>query len=175
MQESNTQINNQPDLQKNRSDLCIDVNLMQTVDFNQERLLEIVRRVLLDHHRESAEISVAVVSDRKIHELNLQFLDHDYETDVLSFNLTEESEAKLTGEIIVSADTATRCAAEHAIPVEDELLLYVIHGTLHLVGYDDQCDQSRAAMRNAERKYVRMFGLQYCNPDEISDTTDGAR
>ena len=73
---------------------------------------------------------------------------------MLSFVL-ERSEQSLEGEVVVSAETALACAARYKSTPEDELLRYVIHGTLHLVGYDDATPRQRAAMRRKERKYLR--------------------
>ena len=83
-----------------------------------------------------ATISVAVVDDDAISELNGEFLGHQGPTDVLSFVL-EQGEDFLDGEVVVSAETAQRAAAEFGWSAAEELLLYVIHGALHLAGYDD--------------------------------------
>ena len=69
--------------------------------------------------------------------------------------------------MIVSADTARRCATERGIRLLDELTLYVIHGTLHLLGYDDKQEEDRVEMRAAERKYAGKFELEYQDPDEV--------
>jgi probable rRNA maturation factor len=106
----------------------------------------------------SARLSLAVVDDGTIHELNRRFLKHDYPTDVLSFLLERDGD-RLEGEVIVSADTAKRVSAEYDWPAADELLLYVIHGTLHLVGHNDTSPSDRAAMRGEERRYLVQFGL----------------
>ena len=106
-----------------------------------------------------AAISIAVVDDPTIHELNHKYLDHDWPTDVLSFVL-QEDERHLEGEIIISADTAEAAAAEFGWPAAAEQLLYVIHGTLHLVGYRDKTPSEIQAMRAAEAKYLRKFGLE---------------
>jgi probable rRNA maturation factor len=95
-------------------------------------------------------------------ELNRQYLEHDYPTDVLSFVLAEDAAAKsLDGEIIVSADYAAREADRYDWTAGDELLLYVIHGALHLVGHDDATPMGKQAMREAETKYLRQFGLTH--------------
>ena len=78
---------------------------------------------------------------------------------MLSFPLRRE-EGYVQGEIIVSGQTAVRSAAEYGWSAADELLLYVVHGCLHLVGYDDGTPQARAEMRARERHYLADFGLQ---------------
>ncbi len=119
-----------------------------------------VHQILEDYEVESAEISIAIVDDPAMRELNRQYLEHDYETDVLSF-LLEESPTSLTGQLIVSADTAARLATELGVEMEHELLLYVIHGTLHLVGLDDTDPESEQEMRNAERDYLARQGIAH--------------
>ena len=130
----------------------------QKLPFDGARLVESVRRVLTDGGIEAAQISLAVVDDATIHDLNRQFLDHDEPTDVLSFLL--EAGPPLEGEIVVSADTAVRSAKAYGWPAESELLLYVIHGALHLAGLDDATADKQAEMRAAERKHLASFGLE---------------
>jgi probable rRNA maturation factor len=126
------------------------------------RLKKAVRLVLRDAGIESAEISVAVVTDARMHELNRQYLQHDYPTDVLSFVLDhDETTRSLDGQIIVSSDYAAREAPRYGWTIDDELLLYVIHGCLHLTGHDDTAPEAKQAMREAEAKYLRQFGLEH--------------
>lgn len=130
----------------------------QAIAVDHERLRTAVSRILDDAGITSAEVSLAIVNDSAIHELNRRFLDHDEPTDVLSFLLARQDE-RLEGEVIVSADTAVRQAAQFNWEPGDELLLYVVHGTLHLVGYDDADAASQAEMRSRERHYLAGFGL----------------
>jgi probable rRNA maturation factor len=123
-------------------------------EVDEERLLSAARRVLEDSSYRSAAISVAVVDDDTIHALNRQFLKHDYPTDVLSFTL-EDTGAHLDGEIVLSADTAATAATEHGTTASHEQLLYVIHGMLHLVGYDDIEPADAQRMRAAEQYYLQ--------------------
>jgi probable rRNA maturation factor len=126
---------------------------------NEDRIQTVVRSILLEAGVTTAEISIAVVDDPTIHDLNRRFLEHDYATDVLSFVLDSDDQ-RLEGEVIVSADTAWRRASEFDWDGEDELLLYVVHGTLHLVGFDDHDSCSRQQMREAERRHLLAFGIE---------------
>ena len=120
---------------------------------DQARLKKAVRLVLQDAGIRSAEISIAIVTDERMHELNRQYLQHDYPTDVLSFVLEHDDDAKsLDGEIIVSSDYAAREAARYGWTADDELLLYIIHGCLHLVGHDDTTPAAKQAMRAGRSK-----------------------
>jgi probable rRNA maturation factor len=128
-------------------------------EVDERRLVSAARRVLEDSPFTSAAISLAVVDDLAIHELNRRFLAHDYPTDVLSFVL-DQRDAHLEGEVVLSADTAAAAAAECGWPAGDEQLLYVIHGMLHLVGYDDKTDADAATMRAAEARQLLACGVE---------------
>ncbi len=148
-------------------------NEQQTLAVDAPRWKQMIAAIVGDTELTSAEISVAVVDDATIHRLNREFLEHDYPTDVLSFVLDCDGE-HLEGEIIVSADTAESQAPKFDWPAEDELLLYVIHGTLHLVGYDDKQTESRARMRQAEAHYLKLLGVRPRGGDAL-ETTEGEK
>jgi probable rRNA maturation factor len=125
--------------------------------FDSELLQEAVRIVLVGELIDQGEVSVAIVDDATMRFLNRKYLQHDYATDVLSF-LLSPSGKPLEGEIIVSADTAARESARYGWNEADELLLYLIHGALHLVGYDDTSDAERECMRAKEQQYLTKLG-----------------
>ncbi len=110
--------------------------------------------ILRDAEIAEAQISVAVVDDPAIARLHEEFLNDPDPTDVLSFVL-ERTERCLEGEVVASADTARANAKTYRATPEDELLRYAIHGTLHLVGYDDATPAGRGVMRKLERKYLK--------------------
>jgi len=113
-----------------------------------------VERIVSDAEIAAAQISVAIVDDPTIAKLHQQFLDDREPTDVLSF-LLERSPEGLEGEVVTSAETAERCAPRYGCTAADELLRYVIHGTLHLVGYNDTTPRKRAVMKNREATYLK--------------------
>lgn len=135
------------------------------------RLEQAVRSILHEAGVRRAQISLAVVDDPTIHDLNRRFLRHDYPTDVLSFLLDREADY-LEGELVVSGDTARSQAPLAGWSAADELLLYVVHGTLHLVGYDDQAPEQREAMRREESRQLARFGLR---PAVAGDAQQGER
>jgi probable rRNA maturation factor len=124
-----------------------------------KHLIGAARRVLVDSKFKSAKISLAIVDDATIHGLNRQFLNHDWPTDVLSFVL-DAADTHLNGEVVLSAETAARVAAEGGWSPAKEQLLYVIHGMLHLVGLDDQSEAAVRNMRAAERFYLQEAGVE---------------
>jgi probable rRNA maturation factor len=135
-------------------------NAQSKLPVDKNRLRKAVRMILRDEEISKAKISVAVVDDPVIAELHERFLDDPDPTDVLSFVL-EKSPGYLEGEIVASAETATSSALDYKWSAADELLLYVIHGALHLVGYDDTTVKKRTEMRKKEREYLARFGLEY--------------
>jgi probable rRNA maturation factor len=138
-----------------------------TLRVDCERLKQAAAGVLREAGVEAGALSIAIVDDAAIHVLNRQYLAHDYPTDVLSF-LLERDGSRLEGEVVVSAETAARAAAEFGWSPGDELLLYVVHGTLHLVGYDDANDEARATMRAAERRHLAACGIEARGRDDQS-------
>jgi len=103
------------------------------------------------------ELSFAVVNDDRMRAVNRDMLGHDYATDVLSFPMDEAP--VLRGDVLLSADTARREAASRGHPAYDELMLYAVHGVMHLLGYDDHNRTDRARMRRAERRALAALGL----------------
>src|SRR5688572_23866304 len=136
----------------------IEITNEHTHAVDEYRLRRAVRAILEEEALESATVSVAIVDDATIHRLNKDFLSHDRPTDVLSFVL-DRTESALDGEVIVSADTAAAASERFGWTAADELLLYVIHGTLHLVGNDDQDPEALRKMRTRERQFLADFGL----------------
>ena len=121
-------------------------------------LRRVVTAVLEGEGVHRAEISLAVVSNDEIHRLNRRFLQHDEATDVLSFQLQSPAEP-LEGEVVVSAEMAQVRCHEFGWSASDELTLYVVHGTLHLVGYLDGTAEQKARMRARESDYLTRLGV----------------
>jgi probable rRNA maturation factor len=134
----------------------------QAKPFDSEPLISAVQQILADHGILQAEISLAIVDDPSIRQINKQYLDHDFETDVISFVLEyDQDAAALIGQLVVSTDTAHTMAGNYGGSMQDELLLYVVHGTLHLVGYDDKQQSDASDMRDAEKRYLASFGIEH--------------
>lgn len=131
----------------------------QTEAIDASRLTKAIRMMALDVRLEQGRVSIAILSDPEMKELNRQYLDHDYETDVISFNLSDDDDF-FDGELLLGADTARRVAAEVGWRPEDELLLYAIHGMLHLLGYEDDTPKQRDEMRVQERHYLQALRVK---------------
>jgi len=131
----------------------------ELVPVDRGRMREVVRVVLEGENVADAEISLAFVDNPTIHRLNQRYLRHDEPTDVLSFPLSEPGAKRLAGELVVGAEVAAAQAAARGHDVQAELALYVIHGLLHLCGYDDHDEADAAAMRARERHHLTRLGL----------------
>jgi len=160
----------------------VDIDDSQDVlKVDHEHLCEIVRQVLAAEKCVSATISIALVDNETIHDLNRRYLQHDYATDVLSFLLESELDPsslpipkdaprgtglRIDGEIIVSAEMAQQMAAKYRWQPLDELTLYVVHGLLHLCGYDDLSIKEKTVMRQREHDVLNLWNLtpHYAEP-----------
>ncbi|MEL7168117.1 MAG: rRNA maturation RNase YbeY [Bacteroidota bacterium] len=115
-----------------------------------------VQRALYSEGFTARDVSIVLADHATVLDLNRAWLDHDYTTDVLSFNLDEEAlaEGVVEGEVYVDLDTAAERAPEFGTTFDAEALRYVVHGVLHLVGYDDATPDEKAAMHALEDRYL---------------------
>jgi probable rRNA maturation factor len=121
-------------------------------------LTDLVRTALRAEGHRRASISIALVDQASIHAINREHLGHDWPTDVISFPLSGPEDQELAGELIVSAEMAAETAAGIGIDPRDELALYVVHGLLHLCGYDDLTEADAAEMRRREGELLAACG-----------------
>ncbi|MCB9908684.1 MAG: rRNA maturation RNase YbeY [Planctomycetes bacterium] len=131
--------------------------------FAPNEVQEIVQAALDHGDRPEAELSVVFVDDPTLARMHAEFLGDPSPTDVISFDLGDEGPGPV-GELYVSVDCARRVAAERGVPVERELALYLVHGTLHLCGWDDHDPEDRAEMRQAEALVLGRLGF---GPDPL--------
>jgi probable rRNA maturation factor len=131
----------------------------ELVPIDRGKLRDIARAVLEGEGEKEYEISLAFVDNTTIHRLNKQYLDHDEPTDVLSFPYSAANAKKLEGELVIGVEVAQQQATERGHAVDAELALYVIHGLLHLCGYDDKSADAEKLMRERERHYLQQLGL----------------
>jgi len=151
-------------------ELIIEVNDEQSQLPEDPRFVEAVRGILQEAAIRRARISVAVVDDPTIQQLHRDYLQIDEPTDVMSFVL-DRTDDFLEGEVIASADTAVASAPGFGLEPRDELLLYVVHGMLHLVGFDDLTPDKRAEMREQERAHMARFDVEL--PGQRTTETKG--
>ena len=126
----------------------------------RRRIVQAVRTALESAGLRRARMTVALIDDQRIRQLNRQFLQEDEPTDVLSFPMGRTGQGGLEGEIVVSAQRAAATAAQYGWKPEDELLLYIIHGALHLAGFDDTTAAKRQRMRRQEALCLERLGVR---------------
>ena len=129
-----------------------------------EDLLERAARAALEHESQSldAELSIILTDDARLHELNLNYLGVDAPTDVLSFPSSEtdpETGAQYIGDILISIPRARAQAEAAGHPLEAEVQLLVVHGTLHLLGHDHANPEEKARMWTAQTEILYRLGL----------------
>jgi probable rRNA maturation factor len=125
-------------------------------DLDRRRLRGRAVRLLRELGRERAELSIALVDDAEMAQLNERYRGKRGSTDVLSFSLLDgahkEHHGELLGDVVVSLDTATVQARRARRTLDDEVLRLVIHGTLHLLGHDHERSDDARRMRAEERR-----------------------
>lgn len=136
-----------------------------------DRLAEAAESVLRDEGVDEAEISVAIVDDLEMARLHFEFLQVDGPTDVLTFPLHGDSldpwvgpvdarrgaGRRIGGEVVIGGETARRVAEDVGAEPSEEVILYLVHGLLHLCGYDDLDDRHRHEMRRREAELLEVL------------------
>lgn len=127
-----------------------------------KRLREVAERILSDLGCHTSELSVAIVGDRAIRVLNRDYLHKDRPTNVISFSMQEGEfgtvNPALLGDVVISADTAAREAQESGATFWERLVFLLMHGILHLTGYDHERSGEDEA-RRMEAKERELFAL----------------
>ena len=153
--------------QPSRSTLVVDVSDRQSVFQISARGVErLVRRALDAEGVEQAEIGVILLDDRRIAAVHRRWLGLPGPTDVITFDLSGGTAGPpqagvLTGDIVVSTETARRMARVVGWTPRQELAYYIVHGLLHLTGYDDHTAADRRLMRARERSVMKACGLPH--------------
>lgn len=107
--------------------------------------------------RRLGQISIIFCSDNYILDINQRFLQHDYFTDIITFDYCEGD--RLSGDLFISVDSVRENAIEYGSSFNDELNRVMVHGILHLIGYDDHTDEDIRQMRSKENYYLSLREL----------------
>ena len=107
--------------------------------------------------RRIGDISKIFCSDNYILDVNQQYLQHDYFTDIITFDYCEG--VILSGDLFISVDSVRENAVEYGTEFDEELNRVIVHGVLHLIGYDDHCDEDIQVMRSKENYYLSLREL----------------
>ena len=116
-----------------------------------------LRIVVVSEIRRLGLISMFFCSDNYILDINQRFLQHDYFTDIITFDYCEGD--RLSGDLFISVDSVRENAIEYGSSFNDELNRVMVHGILHLIGYDDHTDEDIRQMRSKENYYLSLREL----------------
>lgn len=109
------------------------------------------------HHYNISELNYIFCSDTYLHKINVEYLNHDTYTDIITFDNSDE-EGSIESDIFVSIDRVKENATDFNTSFEHELKRVMVHGLLHLVGFGDKTDKEKAIMRSREEKWVDQWG-----------------
>ncbi|HLF17381.1 MAG TPA: rRNA maturation RNase YbeY [Candidatus Omnitrophota bacterium] len=132
-------------------------NYQKKIRLNLPKIRQIARTIIRRKGIAQATLTVVFVTATKIRALNRKFLKRTYTTDVLAFDLGTSRKC-LAGDVIISVDAASANAKTYGTGVSQELALYLVHGILHLLGYDDHRKKDIVRMRREEKKLMAFIG-----------------
>jgi rRNA maturation RNase YbeY len=123
---------------------------------NRTLLKQAITKLVKQNGRELESLNFVFCDDERVLDINKQFLQHDYYTDIISFELSKKSEP-LQGEIYISVDRVRENARDLGQSFTRELHRVIIHGVLHFLGYKDKTTAEAARMRKAEEDFLRSY------------------
>ena len=125
---------------------------------NEKEISDWIKSVAQTHNREIGEISYLFCDDEKILEVNQEYLNHDFYTDIITFDYSEGN--IISGDIIISLQTVESNSQMYQTDFIEELHRVIIHGILHLCGLNDLTDEEEYAMREAENSALKMLEIE---------------
>lgn len=129
----------------------------QDIDFNYKNRLfnnRWLKMVAGSEVRKLGDINIIFCSDNYILDVNMKYLQHDYFTDIITFDYSEND--TISGDLFISIDSVRENASFYGTEFSNELHRVIVHGILHLIGYDDHCDEDIKMMRYKEDYYLKL-------------------
>jgi probable rRNA maturation factor len=135
----------------------IQFHILQPVSLTERtRLKQFIIKLFRQEKKPLAELSYIFCSDQYLLDINRQFLQHDFYTDIITFPLSDPGQP-ISGEIYISVDRVRDNAREFGSSIRQELLRVIFHGALHLCGYKDKSPRDEKLMRAMEDKYLTLY------------------
>jgi probable rRNA maturation factor len=137
------------------------INFNYETDFNlenEEAIATWLANVIVSEKKKEGEINYIFCDDEYLHKINLEYLNHDTLTDIISFDYTVGNE--LNGDIFVSVERVKDNAADFNVSFEEELKRVLVHGILHYCGYKDKGEAEELLMRSKEDEKVALFHVE---------------
>jgi probable rRNA maturation factor len=117
-------------------------------------VISAANEIISEYHLELGYINVVFLSDDELLKMNVEYLGHDYYTDIITFNYAENPK-RIEAELYISIDRVKENAETNHVSFNEEMIRVIIHGTLHLAGFDDQTDAEKTEMRRLEDQYIK--------------------
>ncbi|MFK8265054.1 rRNA maturation RNase YbeY [Capnocytophaga cynodegmi] len=114
-----------------------------------------IEKIIASEEKELGELNYIFCDDNYLHQINVQYLDHDTLTDIITFDYTQEQ--IISGDIFISVERVSDNAKDFNVDFQTELLRVMAHGVLHLCGYKDKSDAESNQMRSKEEEKMRLF------------------
>jgi probable rRNA maturation factor len=137
------------------------INFNYETDFNlenEEAVASWLSTVITSENKKEGEINYIFCDDEYLHKINLEYLNHDTLTDIISFDYTMGNE--LSGDIFVSVERVKDNAVDFNVPFEEELKRVLVHGVLHYCGYKDKGEAEELLMRSKEDEKLALFHVE---------------
>jgi len=124
---------------------------------NRKKIKRMIERIFLYEKKRIGHLNYIFCSDETLLNINRQYLKHDYYTDIITFNLSENKDEKITGEVYISLDRVRDNASKMELPLNHELARVIFHGALHLCGHKDKTKKEKQEMTKREDLYLRRY------------------